>query len=247
MTKILKVSGLTKVFNLHLLGGKKVIGCKGISFHLKVGEVLGISGPSGSGKSTILKCIYRTYTATAGQAFYIASNGNIVELLRAPENDVLKLRQQEIGYVSQFLRVVPRVSAMHVVAEKLFLNGYEESQALKVAACLLEYLGIPKDLWEASPVTFSGGQQQRINIARAVVNRPRILLLDEPTASLDEQAKQRVNDLIMDLKQSGTAILIASHDQETLERVADRILFIDHIDESKLRRDNRNVCKVDHN
>lgn len=232
MTEILKVSGLTKIFKLHLLGGKEVVGCKGISFGLRAGEVLGIQGPSGAGKSTVLKCIYRTYMATAGQALYQSSSGT-VDLLWAPENDILTLRRQEIGYVSQFLRVVPRVSALHVVAEGLLLQGWEESRALKVAARLLEYLGIPKDLWEASPVTFSGGQQQRINVARAVVTRPRLLLLDEPTASLDEQSKRRVNDLILDLKRSGTAILMVSHDRESLEQVADRILFLDHVRENQ--------------
>lgn len=243
MAEILKVSGLTKIFKLHLLGGKEVIGCKGISFGLRAGEVLGIQGPSGAGKSTVLKCIYRTYIATAGQALYHSSSGT-VDLLWAPENDILTLRRQEIGYVSQFLRVVPRVSALHVVAEGLLLQGWEESRALKVAARLLEYLDIPKDLWEASPATFSGGQQQRINVARAVVTRPRLLLLDEPTASLDEQSKWRVNDLILDLKRSGTAILMVSHDRESLEQVADRILFLNHVCENQRGEENRRVFKV---
>jgi alpha-D-ribose 1-methylphosphonate 5-triphosphate synthase subunit PhnL len=247
MADMLKVLGLTKIFTLHLLGGKKVVGCKGISFCLRAGEVLGISAPSGAGKSTILKCIYRTYIATAGQALYLSSDGNIIDLIQASENDIISLRQREIGYVSQFLRVVPRVSAINVVAEKLLINGWKESKALKVSASLLEYLGIPKDLWEVSPVTFSGGQQQRINIARAVINRPRLLLLDEPTASLDDQAKQRINDLILDLKRSGSAILIASHDRENLELVSDRILFLNYVDEANLRRESINVCKVAHN
>ncbi|MGB9858746.1 MAG: ATP-binding cassette domain-containing protein, partial [Moorellaceae bacterium] len=108
MTEILKVSGLTKVFKLHLLGGKEVVGCEAVSFNLRAGEILGIQGPSGVGKSTVLKCLYRTYLATAGQALY-RSSGHIIDLLWAPENDILSLRRQEIGYVSQFLRVVPRV------------------------------------------------------------------------------------------------------------------------------------------
>ncbi|NHM27587.1 ATP-binding cassette domain-containing protein [Desulfofundulus sp. TPOSR] len=245
MTEILRVLRLTKIFKLHLLGGKEVVGCKDISFNLGTGEVLGIQGPSGAGKSTVLKCIYRSYVASTGQVFYRSING-VIDLLQAQERDILELRRQEIGYVSQFLRVVPRVSALQVVAEGLLLQGREESSALRDAGRLLTYLGIPRELWDASPATYSGGQQQRVNVARAVVTRPRLLLLDEPTASLDEQTKRRVNDLILDLKRSGTAILMVSHDRESLEQVADRMLFLDNVSENQSGEGNRLAFKVAH-
>jgi len=245
VAEILRVLGLTKIFKLHLLGGKEVIGCKDISFTLGTGEVLGIQGPSGVGKSTVLKCIYRSYVASAGQAFYRSING-VVDLLQVPERDILELRRQEIGYVSQFLRVVPRVSALQVVAESILLQGREESSALREAGRLLMYLGIPKELWDASPATYSGGQQQRVNVARAIITCPRLLLLDEPTASLDEQAKQRVHELILELKQKGTAVLMVSHDRASLEQVADRILFLDCVGDNQTGEVTRRAFEVAH-
>jgi len=226
LVELLRVTGLTKVFTLHLLGGRTVTACRDIEFALRAGEILGIQGSSGAGKSTILKCIYRTYVATAGQAWYLSLDDS-VDLLTAPVQTILALRRFEIGYVSQFLRVVPRVSALQVVAEGLLHNGWTQSLALQEAARLLEHLRIPCDLWEASPCTFSGGEQQRVNIARAVAQRPRLLLMDEPTASLDQESKRLVQELILELKRQGSSIVVVSHDWQTFNQITDRVLRLD--------------------
>lgn len=223
LSELLRVTGLMKVFKLHLLGGREVTACRDIEFTLYPGEVLGIQGPSGTGKSTILKCLYRTCLATAGQAWYRSLEGS-VDLLHAPVQTILALRRLEIGYVSQFLRVVPRVSALQVVAEGLLRQGWTQSQALREAARLLDHLKIPADLWEASPCTFSGGEQQRVNIARAVAGWPRLLLMDEPTASLDQESKRPVQGLILELKRRGTSIVVVSHDRQTFNQITDRVL-----------------------
>jgi len=227
MSVLLTVKGLTKVFKLHLLGGKEVTACREVSFSVHRGELLGIKGPSGAGKSTILKCIYRTYLPSKGEALYY-SKREVVDLFCLPEEDIISLRRGEIGYVSQFLRVVPRISAQQVVAEELLLQGWKGDHALEEARRLLAYLQIPKDLWEASPNTFSGGEQQRINIARAVARRPRLLLMDEPTASLDPQSKLQVRKLILELQYEGTSVIYVSHDLETLQQMADYILHLEH-------------------
>lgn len=225
MNELLRVNGLTKVFKLHLLGGRLMTACREIGFTLLTGEILGIQGPSGAGKSTVLRCLYRTYLASGGSAIYHSLNGT-VDLFRATEQSILALRRREIGYVSQFLRVVPRISALQVVAEGLLFRGYQLSESLAEAARLLTHLRIPADLWEASPCTFSGGEQQRVNVARAVATRPRLLLMDEPTASLDQDSKRQVQDLILELKQQGVGVIIVSHDWETFQRITDRVLYL---------------------
>ncbi len=227
MGKLLLVDNLSKVFKLHLLGGREVVACRNISFGVNEGEALGIKGPSGAGKTTILKCLYRTYLPSSGTAVYASLKGE-VDLLNAPEQSILELRRQEIGYVAQFLRVIPRVSALQIVAEELLLKGWDCNRALAEARRLFTHLRLPRELWDASPYTFSGGEQQRVNVARAAAKQPRLLLLDEPTASLDLESKERVRELMLWLKNAGTALVVVSHDQEILQQVADRIIFLDY-------------------
>ncbi len=164
---LLKVSNLSKTFSVHLLGGMTVTACQEISFFIRTGEALGIQGPSGSGKSTILRCIYRTYLPTSGEILYRSSR-RTVDLARIDERGVMTLRREEISYVSQFLRVIPRVSALDVVSQGLRRKGHVREEALNRARLLLSRLGIPPSLWSAFPSTFSGGEQQRVNVARAI-------------------------------------------------------------------------------
>lgn len=220
---ILEVNDLSKAFNLHILNNKKIEALKQINFTMQEGEIIGLTGKSGSGKSSLMKCIYRTYLASSGEIIYASRSGKI-DLVKADDHHIIELRKNEITYCSQFLSVIPRVSAVDVVCENLFRVEKDKEKARNMAKEMLESLGLPVELWDAFPVTFSGGEQQRINVARAIIAAPRFLLIDEPTASLDAKTKDVVIDLILDLKKNGTSVLCISHDEYTLERLVDRRL-----------------------
>ena len=220
---MIKIENLSKTFNLHILNDKELCAFNKISFELDEGEFLGLSGPSGAGKSSILKCIYRTYLPTGGHIWYDSTAMGKVDLASATEHDVLKLRSQEIGYVSQFLKVIPRVPALDIVAEPLLRAGTPPESARKQAANLLRRLNIPDRLFDAYPSTFSGGEQQRINIARAIIWKPRLLLLDEPTASLDRQSAEIVIEELRAMRDQGTAMIGILHDWELMASIADRV------------------------
>ncbi|TDG00564.1 phosphonate C-P lyase system protein PhnL [Paenibacillus piri] len=221
---MLKVERLTKYFELNISRSMKVQPFNDISFEVEQGAFLGIAGPSGIGKSSILKCIYRTYIPTAGKVWYDSAKYGTIDLARASERQITHLRVREISYVSQFLKVIPRVSAEDVVAERLLPFGQSLEQARAEARQMLKRLNIPASLWEAYPATFSGGEQQRVNLARAFIVRPRLLILDEPTASLDNETKQHVLDLLNDMKRQGTTMIGVFHDWDVMGKVADRIL-----------------------
>lgn len=220
---ILEINDLSKSFRLHILNDKKIEALKSIHFTLEEGEIVGLTGKSGSGKSSLMKCIYRTYLASSGEIVYHSGSGP-VDLVRAGDHTVLELRKKEITYCSQFLSVIPRVAAVDVVCERLPRADTNRELARE----MLERLGLPVELWDAFPVTFSGGEQQRINVARAIISRPRLLLIDEPTASLDVRTKDVVIDLILELKRQGTSVLCISHDEYTLDRLTDRRLNLQH-------------------
>ncbi|OQW99918.1 MAG: phosphonate C-P lyase system protein PhnL [Desulfobacteraceae bacterium A6] len=221
---MLKVDNLSKVFNIHILGDKLIEGCDGVIFNVDKGEFLGLAGPSGAGKSTILKCIYRTYLATSGDIRYDSILYGQVNLATIADHMVIDIRHKEIGYVSQFLKVIPRVSAIDVVAEPLLTrNGASAKEARKKAGELLERLNIPARLLDAYPATFSGGEQQRVNIARAVIWKPRLLLLDEPTASLDRDSVSIVVQLLREMREQGTSMIGIFHDNELMESITDRV------------------------
>ncbi|MFM9837805.1 MAG: phosphonate C-P lyase system protein PhnL [Cyclobacteriaceae bacterium] len=220
---ILEVNELSKVFDLHILNGKRIEALKQINFSMKEGEIIGLTGKSGSGKSSLMKCIYRTYLATSGEIIYSSRSGN-VDLVKVDDHEIIELRKNEITYCSQFLSVIPRVPAVDVVCDNLFRVEKDKIQARMQAKEMLERLGLPPELWDAFPSTFSGGEQQRINVARAIIASPRFLLIDEPTASLDVRTKDVVIDLILELKKNGTSVLCISHDEYTLDRLVDRRL-----------------------
>jgi alpha-D-ribose 1-methylphosphonate 5-triphosphate synthase subunit PhnL len=218
---ILEVNDLSKVFNLHILNNKKIEALTDINFTMQEGEIIGLTGKSGSGKSSLMKCIYRTYLASTGEIIYTSKGGKL-DLVKADDHRVIELRKTEINYCSQFLSVIPRVTAVDVVCENLFRIEKDKQVARDKAKQMLEELALPGELFDAFPVTFSGGEQQRINVARAIIASPRFLLIDEPTASLDARTKDVVIDMILGLKQNGTSVLCISHDEYTLERLCDR-------------------------
>lgn len=222
MHTLLEVCHLTKSFTLHLIDGRTITPLRDVSFSVSAGEHLLIHGRSGLGKTSILKCIYRTYLPTSGSIWFDSQQFGRVDLSRASESVILRLREREIGFCSQFLRVLPRVSALDVLCEPLYRQQMDRATAQAIGQEWLERLGIAPELWQASPITFSGGEQQRINIARAFIARPRLLLLDEPTASLDEATKQVVIAMIRAAQAEGTAIISVSHDLAGLGPCADR-------------------------
>ncbi|BET68642.1 ATP-binding cassette domain-containing protein [Opitutales bacterium ASA1] len=228
MSKILEVQNVSKHFHLHVQNDKRIPALDDVTFDMERGEILGLTGKSGSGKSSLMKCIYRTYLVSSGRILLHLEDGSTVDLAAAGEHEVLRVRRTEMFYCSQFLSVIPRVPAVDVVAESLTRKGRSQDEARTIARELLSRLGLPQELWDAFPATFSGGEQQRVNIARAIIAAPRFLLVDEPTASLDQKTKDVVIDLVLALKNRGTSVVLITHDQHTLERMADRRLHLLH-------------------
>lgn len=214
---MIEISGLGKSFTLHNQGGAVIPVMENAGLSVSPGECVALVGASGSGKSTLMRMIYGNYLAQTGS---IVVDG--VDVARAEPREILELRRVTLGYVSQFLRVVPRVATLDVVAEPLLAVGVELEAARARAAALLERLNIPRTLWELSPTTFSGGEQQRVNIARGFAHGYPALLLDEPTASLDAVNRGTVLSLIEEAKARGAAIVGIFHDRDAREQVCDR-------------------------
>jgi alpha-D-ribose 1-methylphosphonate 5-triphosphate synthase subunit PhnL len=217
----LQVRGLTKMFTLHHRGGAQVCGFRGLDLDVAAGQLLALYGPSGAGKSSVLKSIFRTYRPQAGSVRFSRKDGSVVDLAGCPESMVLDLRRQEIAFVTQFLKTLPRIGALDVVAQPLVELGEPAESARQQAADLLGRLGIREELLNLSPLTFSGGEQQRVNIARAVIAPKELILLDEPTASLDQHSSEVVLAILADLKKRGIAMIAIFHDQRKIEQVAD--------------------------
>lgn len=214
---MIEIRDLKKTFTLHNQGGAEIPVMENAAFDVAPGECVALTGNSGAGKSTLMRMIYGNYLAASGA---ILVGG--VDVARAEPRDILTLRRETLGYVSQFLRVVPRVPAVDVVAEPLLAIGTSRDVARQRAEALLSRLNIPPHLWPLSPTTFSGGEQQRVNIARGFAHGYPALLLDEPTASLDATNRATVLSLIEEAKARGAAIVGIFHDVEARNRVADR-------------------------
>jgi alpha-D-ribose 1-methylphosphonate 5-triphosphate synthase subunit PhnL len=225
MTTPLVVSEVFKSFTMHLRDGIKLPVVNDVNFSVASGECVVLGGPSGIGKSSILKMLYGNYAVDAGQIL-VNHQDRIVDSARADPRTIIDVRRHTMGYVSQFLRTVPRVAAVDVVAEPLFARGVDAAEAREKASDLLAKLNLPRELWSLPPATFSGGEQQRVNIARGFITSHRILLLDEPTASLDAVNRRVVVEMIAAKKSEGVALLGIFHDEEVREAVADRVLDV---------------------
>jgi len=221
MSTALSVSGLVKHFTVHAQGDVRMVVLDGVSLSVKRGECLALVGPSGAGKSTLLRSLYGNYRPQSG-SILVDHDGRVVNMVVAEPREILDVRRRTIGYVSQFLRVIPRVATVDLVAEPLIRRGVERDDALGRAGALLERLGVPARLWKLPPATFSGGEQQRVNIARCLVADFPVLLLDEPTASLDPANRTRAVELIAERRDAGAAIVGIFHDSEVREMVATR-------------------------
>jgi alpha-D-ribose 1-methylphosphonate 5-triphosphate synthase subunit PhnL len=221
----LVVEGLHKTFTLHTQGGIQLPVLRGVDLTVFPGECVALMDPSGSGKSTLLRAIYANYRPQRGR-IVVAHDGSHVDMTGAGPRELLAVRRRTIGYVSQFLRVIPRVPTLDVVIEPLRAFGVPREAAMARGQALLERLRIPERLWSLSPVTFSGGEQQRVNLARGFIADFPILLLDEPSASLDAAGRATVVELIRDASERRAAIVGAFHDREVREAVATRAVTL---------------------
>jgi alpha-D-ribose 1-methylphosphonate 5-triphosphate synthase subunit PhnL len=231
---MLQLKKVTKQFTLHHQHGAQLNVLNAVDMTVSKGECVVLDGPSGMGKSTLLKLIYANYRASSGEIEVLQADGSTLELTKADPRELVRMRRYTVGYVSQFLRVIPRVSALDVVAEPLIEDVAHDiaaiEEAREIARALLTRLRIPESLWDLPPATFSGGEQQRINIARNMIKPRPILLLDEPTASLDAANTQTVIDLIQEALARGAALVGIFHDANVGHAVATR-----HVDVTQFR------------
>jgi alpha-D-ribose 1-methylphosphonate 5-triphosphate synthase subunit PhnL len=219
------VRNVAKSFTMHLRDGIVLPVVSGVTFEADAGECVVLGGPSGAGKSSLLKMVYGNYAVDTGEIL-LAHHGELVDLAIADPRTVIEVRRDSIGYVSQFLRTVPRVSALDVVAEPLVIRGVDKAVAQTRARELLARLNLPERLWSLPPATFSGGEQQRVNIARGFITDHPVLLLDEPTASLDATNRAVVVSMITEKKAAGVALLGIFHDDDVRAEVADRVVDV---------------------
>ena len=215
---LLKLSGVAKAFTMHLQGGMQLPVLRNLEFSVAPGQCVALTGPSGAGKSSILKLIFGNYRCDDG-CILVRDGDNAVDIAKASPRQILSLRRCTLGYVTQFLRAVPRVAALDTVADALTDAPREGARAR--AAAMLARFNVPERLWSLPPATFSGGEQQRINLARGFLPETPVLLLDEPTASLDARNRAAVMDLVRERKQQGTAIVAIVHDEAVREAIAD--------------------------
>ncbi|MDE1994876.1 MAG: ATP-binding cassette domain-containing protein [Rhizobiaceae bacterium] len=221
---VLKVRGLCKQFEMHHLA-RTLYAFQDIDFELHSGEFILLRGENGAGKSTLLRTLYRSYLPRAGHIYYHAREG-VIDLASAADVDIAVLRRREIGFVTQFLNARPRVAAEEVVAEPLRLAGRPHTEAIAEARRWLDAFGVKKQLWPAYPSTFSGGEQQKVNLARALILPQRLLLLDEPTASLDQAARKALVARLAELKASGVAMIGVFHHPDDVAELIDKELYL---------------------
>jgi len=214
----LELSGVAKTFTMHLRGGLRLPVLCGLGFSVAPGQCVTMTGPSGAGKSTVLKLIFGNYRCDEG-SIMVRDGDSAVDIARASPRQILSLRRRKLGYVTQFLRAVPRVGALDTVADALTDVPRETARAR--AAAMLTRFNVPERLWNLPPATFSGGEQQRINLARGFLPETPVLLLDEPTASLDARNRDAVADLVCERKRQGVAIVAIVHDDSVREAIAD--------------------------
>jgi alpha-D-ribose 1-methylphosphonate 5-triphosphate synthase subunit PhnL len=241
----LEVVNLNKRFTMHILDKKEIVAFQDINFKIDRGRFLGISGKSGYGKSSLIKCIYRNYDVTSGDIFLYNQSGQKINLTQISDIEMLDIRSRRMGYVSQFFQAIPRVTTMNVVIEPLIDRGWEKENAVERAKALFELFDIPKNLWDAFPSTFSGGEKQRINLLRTLIDCPEILLLDEPTASLDRNNRKIILNIIQELKKQNITMIGIFHDPAELELLADDILPLDRPELYQHTEANKNL-KLSH-
>jgi len=222
--EVLCVEGLSKSFVMHHLG-QSLHAFEGVSFSLRAGEFILLKGANGVGKSTLLRTIWRSYLPESGQVWFTYGAGRI-DLARAADVDIAVLRRRDMGFVTQFLIARPRVAAEEIVAEPLRKSGVAHEEAIDEARRWLSAFGVKRDLWRAYPTSFSGGEQQKVNLARALIQPPRLLLLDEPTASLDAGARAALVTRLAEMKAAGVAMIGVFHHPGDVAAMVDRDIHL---------------------
>jgi alpha-D-ribose 1-methylphosphonate 5-triphosphate synthase subunit PhnL len=225
-TPVLDVRGLAKEFILHGIGGRVVPAFAGVDLAVDAGELVALAGGSGAGKSSVIKCVYRTYRPTAGSVRFTPASGEPVDLTALSDTEVADLREREIGYVSQFLRAEPRRGVLDVVARAGVRRGMDAGTAREAAADVLARLRLERELWQTYPTLLSGGEQQRVNLASALLAPPRLLLLDEPVSALDPANREAVLAMVEALVAGGAAVLTILHDHDAIRRLAARVVLM---------------------
>ncbi|XWN33678.1 MAG: phosphonate C-P lyase system protein PhnL [Devosia sp.] len=222
--RVLTVTGLAKTFTIHLKGGVQLPAVEGASFHVDAGECVVLGGPSGAGKSSILKMVSGTYGVSAG-SILLEHGGETLNVATLSPRQMMAVRRDALASVTQFLRAIPRVPAIELVAGSADPDLAPDAAREKAAAMLCQ-LNLPERLWGLPPATFSGGEKQRVNIAAGLIREVTLLLVDEPTASLDAENRQVVVELLARKKATGTAILGIFHDEDVRRAVADRVIDV---------------------
>jgi alpha-D-ribose 1-methylphosphonate 5-triphosphate synthase subunit PhnL len=218
---LLRATGVAKTFTLHLQGGTRLAVLHDVSLELRAGECVALAGVSGSGKSTFMRALYGNYGIDAG-SIVVRDGDRDVDLTGLEPHELTALRARTVGYVSQFLRVIPRIPALEIATEPLVATGVEAALARTIVSALFTRLALPQRLWQLSPTTFSGGEKQRVNLARTLAVAYPVLLLDEPTSALDADSRERVIGLLLERKKAGVAMVGIFHDDEVRRRLADR-------------------------
>ncbi|RFB81253.1 phosphonate C-P lyase system protein PhnL [Methylovirgula sp. 4M-Z18] len=227
MTIMLQATGLSKRFVMHHQNHVQLPVFAEVDLTVERGEAVILSGPSGVGKSSLLRILYGNYRPSQGHVF-VRHGDEMIDIVTATPRRVLDIRRTSMSFVSQFLRVIPRVSTLDIVKDPMLARGWDDATATARAQGMLTRLNLPERLWPLAPATFSGGEQQRVNIARSFADPAPIMLLDEPTASLDAANRDVVVDLIRDARRQGAAIVGIFHDEAVRERIATRYLNLTH-------------------